>query len=76
MWEDPIVAEVRKIREAHAAKFNYDLLAIYRDLKEQEKRSGRTFVSYPPRRCKSVGQATPIQKQNIVSKKSVEATLL
>ena len=74
MWEDPIVAEVRKVREAHAAKFNYDLLAIYRDLKEQEKQSGRTFVSYPPRRCQSVGQVTPIQKQSIVRKKSVEAT--
>ena len=23
MWEDPIVAEVRKVREAHAAQFNY-----------------------------------------------------
>ena len=74
MWEDPIVAEVRKIREAHAAKFNYDLLAIYRDLKEQEKRSGRTFVSYPPRRCKSVSQVSSIQKQNSVSKESAEAT--
>jgi len=50
MWEDPIVEEVRKARDAHAAKFNYDLQAIYWDLKEQEKQSGRTFVSYPPRR--------------------------
>ena len=74
MWEDPIVAEVRKIREVHAAKFNYDLLAIYRDLKEQEKRSGRTFFSYPPRRCKSVSQVSSIQKQNSVSKESAEAT--
>ena len=50
MWEDPIVEEVRKARDAHAAKFNYDLQAIYRDLKEQEKQSGRTFVFYPPKR--------------------------
>ena len=42
---DPIVDEVRKAREEHAAKFNYDLEAIYRDLKEQEKRSGRTFLA-------------------------------
>ena len=74
MWEDPIVAEVRKVREAHAAKFNYDLMAIYRDLKEQEKNSGRTFVSYPPRRCKSVSQVASIQKQSIASKASAEAT--
>ncbi len=50
MWEDPIVEEVRKVREAHAARFNCDLEAIYRDLKRQEKTSGRTFVSYPARR--------------------------
>ena len=74
MWEDPIVAEVRKIREAHAAKFNYDLRAIYQDLKEQEKRSGRTFVSYPPRRCKPVSQVASIQKQSVVSKESVKHT--
>ena len=56
MWEDPIVEEVRKVREAHAARFNYDLWAIYRDLKEQERKSGRAFVSYPPRRVQLAGQ--------------------
>ena len=45
-WSDPIVDEVRRVREAYAARFNYDLWAIYRDLKEQEKRSGRKIVSY------------------------------
>ena len=43
-WSDPIVDEVRRIRDAYAARFNYDLRAIYRDLKEQEKRSGRQVV--------------------------------
>jgi hypothetical protein len=38
MWKDPIVEEVRKIREKHAAKFRYDLDAICRDLKEQEQK--------------------------------------
>jgi hypothetical protein len=45
-WSDPIVDEVRRVRDAYAARFNYDLRAIYRDLKEQEKRSGRKVVSY------------------------------
>ena len=56
MWEDPIVEEVRKVREAHAARFNDDLWAMYRDLKEQERQSGRAFVSYPPRRVQRAGQ--------------------
>ncbi len=50
MWKDAIVEEVRKIREEHAARFGYDLRAIYDDLKETERRSGRKVVSLPPKR--------------------------
>ncbi len=42
---DPIVEEVRRVRDAHAARFNYDLDAIFQDIKEQEKRSGHKFVN-------------------------------
>ena len=49
-WKDTIVEEVRKIRQAHAARFNYDLRAIFDDLKEQERRSGRNVVSLAPKR--------------------------
>ncbi len=52
MCDDPIVAEVRRVRDAHAAKFNYDLDAIFRDIKEKERESGLKFVRYPPRPCK------------------------
>ena len=45
-WSDPIVDEVRRVRDAYSARFNYDLRAIYCVLKEQEKRSGREIVSY------------------------------
>jgi hypothetical protein len=62
MREDPIVEEVRKVREAHAAQFNYDLRAIYRDLKEQEKKSSRAFVSYPPKRVLVAEQASAEQE--------------
>ena len=44
-WSDPIVDEVRRVRDAYAARFDYDLRAIFLDLKEQEKRSGRKMVS-------------------------------
>ncbi|MFC1713631.1 hypothetical protein ACFL6S_08185 [Candidatus Poribacteria bacterium] len=61
MWRDPIVEEIRKAREAHAARFNYDLKAIYRDLKQQQKNSGRTFVSYPSRKCGPVQKSISAQ---------------
>jgi hypothetical protein len=36
MSEDPIVEEVRQIRQEHAARFDYDLRAIFDDLKQTE----------------------------------------
>jgi hypothetical protein len=53
-WQDPIVEEVRAIREAYAARFEYDLQAIYLDLKEQERQRGWQTVSFPPRPAKPV----------------------
>jgi hypothetical protein len=62
---DPIVEEVRRIRDAHAAKFNYDPKAIFQDIKEQEKRSGRTYVSFadegaPKQAPQATGIAVPV----------------
>ncbi len=54
MWRDTIVDETRKVREEYAAKFNYDLEAIYRDLKEKEEKSEREVVSLPPRESVSL----------------------
>jgi hypothetical protein len=53
MWQDPIVAEVRKVREAHAAQYNYDVRAIYAALKKAEEQSLRPKVSFPPKRILS-----------------------
>ena len=50
MWNDPIVEEVRKVRNDHAKKFNYDLQAIAADLKKQQKASKRKFVTLRPKR--------------------------
>lgn len=44
MWEDPIVKEVRQVREEHAARFNYDPVAIYNDLRRLQQESGREYV--------------------------------
>jgi hypothetical protein len=40
MWEDPIVAEMLQVRAAHAAQFNNDRLALYRDLGAHEQTKG------------------------------------
>ncbi len=61
MWEDPIVKEVRKVREAHAAKFHYNLHAIYQDLKRQERESNKRFITFPPKKF-----APKIKKNSIM----------
>ena len=50
MWQDEIVEEVRKVRDRYAAGFNYDLEAIYQDIKEQEKDSQRKSVMLPAKK--------------------------
>ena len=47
---DPIIAELRTVRDAHAARFNYDVKAIFRDLQARQKASGRKYVRYPAKR--------------------------
>lgn len=50
MKDDPIVAEVRKVREEHAARYNYELPAIYAALKQQEKLNPSPKASFSPKR--------------------------
>jgi hypothetical protein len=61
MWQDPIVAEIRTLREAHAAKFNYDIDAIYQALKADEEKNDHPKASFPPKRLVSqpIGDQSP-----------------
>lgn len=46
---DPIIAEIWAVRDAHAAQFNHDVSAIFRDIRARQEASGREYVRYPPR---------------------------
>ncbi len=50
-FEDPIVAEVSKVKDRLAAQFNYDAVAMLRDAQKREQAHGRRLVdlSKPPR---------------------------
>lgn len=50
MAKDPIVDEVRRVRKEYATRFNFDLDAIYRDLKKREHEGEFTVVYRRPRR--------------------------
>lgn len=44
MWNDPIVQEVRSIRERLAAKFDFDVQAIFADLRSRECKLGQRLA--------------------------------
>ncbi len=51
--DDPIVAEVRRIREEIFAEYNYDLNTLFEAMRrktEEARMAGKTVVSFPPRR--------------------------
>jgi hypothetical protein len=47
---DPIVEEIRQIRDEYAARFNYDLLALFQDLKQQEQLNPKIHHRLQPKR--------------------------
>jgi len=46
--KDEIVEEVRAAREAYAARFNYDLAEMYKDLKANERARKRNIAALQP----------------------------
>ncbi|MYJ53021.1 MAG: hypothetical protein F4093_10280 [Gammaproteobacteria bacterium] len=46
---DPIISEVRAVRDAHAARFDYDLAAIFQNIRAMQDKSGRKYVRFPAR---------------------------
>ncbi len=54
MWRDPVVEEVRAIRDAYAKRFNYDLNAIAVDLREKEAHGNRKLVDPAPKKAESL----------------------
>ena len=53
MSRDPIVAEVRAIRDKLAAECGYDVQKIFRRIRQRQAESGLEYVRYPPRRVAS-----------------------
>ena len=47
MWDDPIVAEVRLVREQLAAKFSFDVHAIFADVRNRQGTGEGRLVRRP-----------------------------
>ena len=65
MRNDPIVSEVRAIRDALAAQCGHDIKEIFQKLREQQAKSDLKYVRYPARRVaptEGVKTPNPYQK--------------
>ena len=47
MWEDPIVAEVHRIRAELAAKYNFDIKAFFAEMRQRQSALGDRLVLQP-----------------------------
>ncbi len=65
MWTDPIVEEIHKARQEHAAKFDYDLRAIVQDYQRRQKLSGKKIVSFIGENNHAVVHTGPYEKQEL-----------
>ena len=60
MWQDPIVEEIHKIREALAAQFQYDVQALGKFFQAQQVAEHREVVTRTPRRVPEGAQPTRV----------------
>ncbi len=56
MWEDPIVADVHRIREKLAAEYGFDVQTIFADLRQRQAALGGRLVS-PRKRVEPTADA-------------------
>ena len=47
---DPVLAEIRRTREAYAERFGGDVKAMLADLRKRQREGGRPSVARPPKR--------------------------
>ena len=59
MWQDPIVEEVRRLRDQYASELGYDISRIFQDIQKRQAQAGKKTVSFPPR--------TPIKMPKVAS---------
>jgi hypothetical protein len=64
MWKDPIVEEVRAIRDAIAKKHNYNLREIIAHLQKRSRDAGRKTVTLRRKRvAKPAARAKPRRRR-------------
>jgi len=45
MWEDPIVSDVHRVREQLAGEYNFDVRAIFEEMRKRQAQLGARLVA-------------------------------
>ena len=72
MWEDPIVAEVHRIREKLAAEHNFDIAAFFADLRKRQASLGARLIA-PKEQAEPTAEGTQDQHSDPPGSTSSEA---
>lgn len=62
MWDDPIVAETRSVRDQIAARFHYDVVAIGEYFKAKRAKDAKKLIAQA---VQSVQQAHPNEHEQL-----------
>ena len=54
---DPVLAEIRKVREAYSEKFQGDIRAMMEDIRRRQELSGHPIVTRQPKLVKELSDA-------------------
>ena len=65
MTLDPILTEIRKVREAYSERFSGDVKAMLADLRKRQQEGGRKVVSLPPKRIQAAQQLASSPKDGL-----------
>ncbi|MBD2427323.1 hypothetical protein [Phormidium sp. FACHB-1136] len=65
MWKDEIVEEIHRIRDEYAKSFNYDLKAIFEDLRKKQDESGYKFVDLSGNRSSKTRWIKPLEASTV-----------
>jgi len=67
--DNPIIDEVRRVRDEHARKFNYDLAAICDDIREHQKTCGHPIVTLKQKRRQD---KYPLQETEVMACREIK----
>ena len=74
MWKDPIVAEVHKIREQLSSRFDFDVDAIFDDIRSREAAMGPRLVA-PRQRAEPAEAVELIPRSTSLASPGTEPTV-